>query len=757
MTQAQRASALQFRNDVFPAELEQIAARRAALGIAAPPAAKEPSPEQGLMGLALSGGGIRSAAVGLGVLQSLSASGTLAKVDYLSTVSGGGLIGSTVSSLLSRPGTTPRLEDFPLGHVAGELERPAVRYLRDNDRYLAPGGALDTVRLSAVVIRGIVDNFALLVPLLLLAVLGTELAFVAAYRVGMDRLRLLPMAAGALFALAAMLQPVLYRLAPRRFDWQQRNRYELFFAACLVALGALLVVTPLFIVVQNAIDLDWSGLTRFVNRHDTACLAAVAGVAAVFGLAAKASSDQETLSGKLGIYAIGMVGWVLVVGTYLALTLFAVESPRLPNRIVPSLDSGRVTAEVQQAFADKNAVVELGAPITARARGAYRWWYVTGNGRRWFVAQWRDRVNLVSLSWFWQARANWLLLGLGLAGLLYAGLFANPNVTSLHGCFRDRMSRTFSFSVADDGAIVPEDALRLSQLNRAGTAAPYHLFNTAINLQGQPNLDLGGRDADFFLLSRDYCGSPTTGYCRTHELEKYDRTVNLATAMSISGAGLAPNAGTQTVAPLVFLLTLLNLRLDYWMPNPAWVRSTNIARRTRLLASAGPRSLAREALGQLDARGAFVNLSDGGHIENLGVYELLRRRCHTIIAVDASEDPAMTFDGFVTLQRYARIDLGIEIRIDLDPLRLNEAGHSTAHGVVGEIDYGGGRTGTLIYLKSSVMGNEPESIRAYRAANPTFPQESSDNQFFTEAQFEAYRALGELMASSTGFATAASA
>ena len=149
----------------------------------------------------------------------------------------------------------------------------------------------------------------------------------------------------------------------------------------------------------------------------------------------------------------------------------------------------------------------------------------------------------------------------------------------------------------------------------------------------------------------------------------------------------------------------------------------------------------------LDARGAFVNLSDGGHLENLGIYELLRRRCKWIIAVDADEDPGMTCGCLADLLRYARIDLGIEIQIGAEAFRLRSDGWSSEHWTIGRIDYGGGEQGYLIYLKASMTGDEPEAVLEYRTRNPSFPQESSAGLVISESQFEAYRALGEHIAS----------
>jgi hypothetical protein len=186
-----------------------------------------------------------------------------------------------------------------------------------------------------------------------------------------------------------------------------------------------------------------------------------------------------------------------------------------------------------------------------------------------------------------------------------------------------------------------------------------------------------------------------------------------------------------------------------------------------------PSALLREMSGLVDERGRWVNVSDGGHIENLACFELLRRRCKYIIVGDAEADPEHRFNGLATLIRSARIDLGIHIEISVDELRLNkerlysepiEAGsreaelrldterHCKAHFAVGRIEYPGRtenekpETGYLLYMKSSLTGDEDEVIREYRHGAPTFPHESTADQMFNEGQFEAYRSLGEHIA-----------
>ena len=142
----------------------------------------------------------------------------------------------------------------------------------------------------------------------------------------------------------------------------------------------------------------------------------------------------------------------------------------------------------------------------------------------------------------------------------------------------------------------------------------------------------------------------------------------------------------------------------------------------------------------------------------MGVYELLRRRCRIVVVIDAEADPAMRFSSFITLQRYARIDLGVRIRMPWDGIRKTtrtwmgfdpsdpkavrpEPSHGP-HAAIGTIDYDGGQKGWILYIKSSLTGDENDYVRDYARRNQRFPHETTGDQFFSEEQFEVYRALG---------------
>jgi hypothetical protein len=278
-------------------------------------------------------------------------------------------------------------------------------------------------------------------------------------------------------------------------------------------------------------------------------------------------------------------------------------------------------------------------------------------------------------------------------------------------------------------------------------AAPYHLINAVLNAEASKNPELRGRNGDFFLFSRHYCGCPLTGYITTEEMQKANPGIDLGTAMAISGAAASTNMGSKTLRSMRFLMTLFNVRLGYWMRRPgskAW---------PRLFDGPGPIYFILEMLGVVHERSRYVNLSDGGHIENLAAYELLRRQCKFIVCVDAGMEPGMECSDLMRLQRYASIDLGIQMHFDPNDLTLLPTSYSRAYAILVKIDYAPGdavpprqtsnQLGWMLYLKLAVTGTEPRHVLDYRRQNPAFPHQTTADQFYDEAQFESYRALGE--------------
>ena len=346
-----------------------------------------------------------------------------------------------------------------------------------------------------------------------------------------------------------------------------------------------------------------------------------------------------------------------------------------------------------------------------------------------------------------QFHAEWWVYIGALLLWLFNYLIVNVNRMSLHPFYRDRLSRTFLIRPSGENLESADDLL-LSELRAEHSTAPYHLVNTALNLQGARDPQLRQRKTVPFLLSKRFCGSDYTGYCQTVKMEDIDRNLNLGTAMAVSAGAAGPTMGVKTIKSLTFMMTLLNIRLAYWLPNPSWMGQEKwwhwLVHRNPGLAC-----LLIEAQGMPSDHYRFVNCSDGGHIENLGVYELLKRRCRMIICVDSGGDAKFNFYDLTTLQRYANIDLNTQINIDPEPLIPDQQGVSRQQYVIGKIKYPNGQLGTLIYIKLAVTDKEPEYIRFYKRGTPAFPHESTADQFFNETKFEVYRALGEFAAERT--------
>ena len=204
--------------------------------------------------------------------------------------------------------------------------------------------------------------------------------------------------------------------------------------------------------------------------------------------------------------------------------------------------------------------------------------------------------------------------------------------------------------------------------------------------------------------------------------------------------------GYHSSGPIAFLLTLFNVRLGWWVRNPK--KDGHSGRRSRPVRFP---YLVSELFGQTTADSQYVYLSDGGHFENLGIYELVRRRCKYIVCCDAGADPQIGFEDLGNAIRKIRTDLGVSIEIDLDMIRP-EAGqrHSRWHQAIGVIRYdqvdAEESVGMLVYIKASLTGDESGDVLEYASQHISFPHDPTADQFFSESQFEAYRKLGEHVA-----------
>jgi hypothetical protein len=257
-----------------------------------------------------------------------------------------------------------------------------------------------------------------------------------------------------------------------------------------------------------------------------------------------------------------------------------------------------------------------------------------------------------------------------------------------------------------------------------------------MNLVAGQQLAWQERRAAAFALTPLACGYGTALPDDGSRVEHYRPTgeymggVWLGSAMAISGAAASPNMGYHSSPALTFLMTVFNARLGHWNPNPA-----SDATWTRHDPPFGGAYLIRELLGETDLDSPYVYLSDGGHFENLGVYELVRRRCTCVVAIDAGQDQDSTFEDLGNAIRKCYADFGVTIEVCTTTL-------ANAYYVVGRIDYPDAPPGELLYIKPRLIGDEPADLFNYRAAHPQFPHQSTSDQWFDESQFESYRKLG---------------
>jgi hypothetical protein len=892
---------------VFAAELRVLAERRKKVGLdahvldeatRADNGVPKPGAALGLIGLSLSGGGIRSASFSLGVLQAFEHAKLNRHFDYLSTVSGGGFVGSTLSSALHHAQSDGTPFAFSISPTS---DAAIVKHLRNQSSYLTPGGFLDTVRLPALVIRGLLLNLLALLPWLLGAALLTELYYALAYN-NTDTFRYVvdyvPMlVGGGPFVFLLLASPLVPWLERRDARW--RERYEHAFAGSLV-LSVLGVLSHFVLLVVNYAIEHPDEAKRLLTSFATGWLGLSGALLVAYLVFRGKNTKGARFLRRLVLAAAGMLVPFALFSAYVFLSIHLTPVPyyqdtpngvsvelvetlratteapaELPTGVVrwlsqqglepedgtfknaigpspldPANSSGSAGGGLQcieqvqgctsldrcdscdvadRACNDRTAqcaaatqcrtaascktpeecsACEAEQRACEKARASCEdarqcCWSVTDarSGKPFKLSLWaheetslREQRGDVSLAIYQislsslglpklalqfepfqklaarlgsesaprsdhpvgssavvrpergldlECRIVLTALALSLiAGIV--GLLSDANGLSLHGFYRDRLARAFVVRSRSDSPLRFDSAarLRLSELAPDKSGAPYPILNATLNVSGGVESAERFRRGRSFIFSPRFVGSPRTGYVSTPVMEGADPGLSLASATAISAAAAGPSMGSFTSGWLAPLFALLNLRLGYWLPHPRLAAS-----KPRLMRKPGNRHILREGLGLIDDGGAFINVSDGGHFENLGAYELIRRKCRLIVVVDGEEDRLGQLAGLTTLMRLARIDFGAMITSDLSFFRDQREGGSEQPWFWATIRYGvlpDGReeVGYLLYIKASMVPGAPQYVQAYRAQCPDFPHESTADQFFNEVQFECYRALG---------------
>ena len=274
----------------------------------------------------------------------------------------------------------------------------------------------------------------------------------------------------------------------------------------------------------------------------------------------------------------------------------------------------------------------------------------------------------------------------------------------------------------------------------AGQLCLFPVINMTLNVVATRNLAWQERKAEPFAVTPLASGNPNVNFRSTALYGDPKGGITLGTAMAISGASLSPNQGYNSSPLVSFLMMLANVRLGWWLGNPD---NDETARRE------GPRCsyipIINELFGLTTDRGNYVYLSDGGHFENLGIYEMVRRRCRYIVVSDADCDPKCQLEDLGNAVRKVWIDLGIAIRFrGIHVAARQPEPIGGVYCAIADVYYPepDAKPGLLVYIKPGYHGDEPADVRSYANLHPEFPHESTAEQWFTESQMESYRALG---------------
>ena len=716
-----------------------------------------------------SGGGIRSATFNLGVLQALQEAPLYAGVRTVTAVSGGAYIAAAHALAAAN---LP-----PAGPLAYAPRTPEESHLRDHTRYLLETWQV-AARALATLIRGVLVN-ALLVGSVLFIV-----AHLAGWFLGeaglLSGLRSASPAANlsnwwlipALSALAtlglAWLNALPARRTPRRPmrllpGWLRReypakpsNRA----LALTLATTFLLVAAPLAIRGLYQVSLGsstWSVITRFLGFSNAAgCRAAATAAihtahaaphtlpgpeaaAPVCGAppAHRPAVESNGASGSpIGVKLATFASFAAAIVTLARTTLGRLRTYEAELSRTGPLARGLTRAA---EFLQRRLVPWIGSALVVGA--------ITALTLRWMS----DGVIHPLLTGGWRSPAAEILYAALLFPLLKAVI--DINSTSMHGFYRDRLAVAYGV-VRRDGLAVPDTGALLSSLDRPGQ--PVLVICATANCTKSGHVPPGRGAVSFTFtsretgLSQDQCASdgraePPDGRASTGPYEEAAR-LTLFDIMAVSGAAVSPVMGKMTRPSMRILLAAADVRLGVWLPNPEHVRTGRWRAGLSRLRQPDLKHLWAEAAGSLHLDGKWLYVTDGGHYENLGLVEALRRRPDHLVVIDAAGDGggwSTTLGQAVSL---ARSELGVQVDIDPTGLRPDPATHRCgAPYVAGSFRYpneAAGRPHRLLYLKLAVPDGAPWDVLSYQDLHPAFPTDSTLQQLYDDQEFEAYRALG---------------
>jgi hypothetical protein len=588
--------------------------------------------------------------------------------------------------------------------------------------------------------------------------------------------------------------------------------FIVFSAAILLGwvLGWFVAMIPLAAVVPVPRDASTSVRLQSLEAHPVAALAAVGIPLAVAIVCTAVGLLWECFStSKASAIIQALCGWCGKGAALLAVLVFilTVALPwlmRLTAPLAPSADS-RFPAVGMVGGVAAVAILQYGATLFSMLRkndgfaNPSRWKKLVPVGvvriapvlitlATLFVV-WALVLGIIATRSFSNATGG-IPLGTQLVYLggiaLLTLVLSSFDVTSLslHPFYRRRLARTFAVRRIDGKAAgyPASEATSLDTYGRTNAGGPKFVFAAAAAVSDDDVRPAPGLNAVSYVMTADFVGGPALGWLNTPQLRKaapprIERDLTVQAAVAISGAAFASAMGRQSKG-FQTLLALSGARLGTWLPNPTFVRNAqshagdiSFPKALPLLRGAG--YFYRELFGINKSDARLVQVTDGGHYENLGLVEALRRRCRLIYCIDGGGDTPPLLSGLADAIRLAKFELGVEITLDKggpygvenvapgsgEPFPEGHAFRSlndriTKDAVIrGKITYpaaaglGGAKasTGYLIVAKAVLWRDLPEWILTYAAGSAEFPNDKTSDQWFNEAQFAAYIELGRLI------------
>jgi Patatin-like phospholipase len=780
-----------------------------------------------LIGLAFSGGGIRSATVNLGVLQALASLKLLTFIDYLSTVSGGGYIGAFFSSLIYRhpqglSGVEQELAESPsCKNAAQNNTTRGIQHLRAYSNYLTPKTGLfttDTLAaysqwLTNTLLNQIVLIFSLFflfitlrivslglpaffeaceVPAKLTAGLGLTLACLSIYKglrtaitndINFPKSWLIWLSIGWLsvlliaFSVACSPETVNTYLQ-RALNWQIKKEILQWLAIGIGApfLGFLVSIFLMLLIGIMGRNLDISAREWWARIGGISLMAGMVWIA-IFAAAIYLPPIIDYTLAQYNLTLWSAI-WAIIVwiGTAIAsgkktgegdkkqwrerivtitpyvfiLGLFIIIGYQTRDFLLWFIGIAEPTPtpkSLSQHFSLLTAGIDkLDLYINHAPQSLNFSLLDLANSNTW------QSKELILNNAFNHWNSPSLLHYLVLIGILVLtvtlSLRLDVNLFSLHNFYRNRLTRCYLGATNAKRKPNPftgfdaNDDIKMSELAQQ---KPYHIINTALNISDGSELAWQQRKAASFMFAPLYSGyALSDGRAALRRTATYADNPYIGSLIAVSGAAASPNSGYHTNPVMGFIMTIFNARLGRWFGNP----NKNTWKKT----SPSPKNLnylAQELFTKTNLEADYLYLSDGGHFENLGIYELVRRECKLIIAIDAGADANYTFEDLGNAIRKCQTDFGVRIDIpieDLFPSKPSDYGdfkHANKHFAIGEVFYPNGQLGYLLYIKNCLTGDEPTDLINFKLQEPAFPHHSTIDQFFDESQFESYRHLGQ--------------